>query len=567
MAIPANLTPETATVIATLPFDETLDVADAPIGTGYVSSCDATQYHQVWYVRTTGPNERQLIFSTVRDGAGNYAPRFQVWSGVLGSLTQYVAPHGNTFCKTPGGNYYVQVPVAPNTTYYLQINDANNTNPVGSLRLRMVAAPALVSRAGDLLISDDTAGFPGAVIDQTTGGRRQYPLCPPGEFTDTLPTGELCFEDANSEDDSVVTLTDQNYVQIAQHDFVEEIVGIKSDRTGTFYVITKLNNIDPQTVHTISKAGVVGGTTWTLPADSANAKVFAVTRDGATLYYGTGATNTAIHAYDLNGSAPLADLHAGFANEHLAGTGDGYVDEAGNILFAYADVAHPGGQVRRFDAAGTVLDTYNLAHTNFAIFDHFCLGIGTGLAQDFWAWAFYAASNHLSAVQQVILDDASVPTFLDAIPVGHTSGLSDTVDTPYFVSESCPIVVLTQNGSTPPPGPGTARATRRLRRFPLPWDRQFFFYLNRIEFVLQAGEGNTTDPGKNPVIEVRFSPDSGRTWGNWLQVAAGPKGKYLQRAVINRVGKLEQGYCELVVSAPIAWNVIDVLVDGTWGGN
>lgn len=119
---------------------------------------------------------------------------------------------------------------------------------------------------------------------------------------------------------------------------------------------------------------------------------------------------------------------------------------------------------------------------------------------------------------------------------------------------------------TPPPIPGpppveTPRLIRRMRRFALPFDRQFWMYVSRIEFTIQPGVGNTNPPGASPEIEVRFSGNGGKTWGDIITVDAGEIGEFFARPVINRIGKLRNGYCEIAVSDPVLWAFMEATID------
>jgi hypothetical protein len=143
----------------------------------------------------------------------------------------------------------------------------------------------------------------------------------------------------------------------ARLDFESNIVSIVSnlpgDPNGLFYVITA-----DYVVHTITPAGVVGGTTWTLPAFDPNQRLsVAVDREGAILYYAVRLQQgQPIQRYDLVNDAPLSDLVAGFGSEFIVG--HGYVARDGSILFPFQLGDHSGSRVRRLSAAGFVIKVY-----------------------------------------------------------------------------------------------------------------------------------------------------------------------------------------------------------------
>ncbi len=52
------------------------------------------------------------------------------------------------------------------------------------------------------------------------------------------------------------------------------------------------------------------------------------------------------------------------------------------------------------------------------------------------------------------------------------------------------------------------------------------------------GIGNSVDPGANPVVEMRYSDDGGRTFGKWRAGRMGPQGRYLTRAYWQRLDQM-----------------------------
>jgi hypothetical protein len=53
-----------------------------------------------------------------------------------------------------------------------------------------------------------------------------------------------------------------------------------------------------------------------------------------------------------------------------------------------------------------------------------------------------------------------------------------------------------------------------------------------------VGQGNAVSPGNDPVVEMRWSDDQGRTFAPWRAAALGPQGKYRTRALWQRLGLL-----------------------------
>lgn len=102
---------------------------------------------------------------------------------------------------------------------------------------------------------------------------------------------------------------------------------------------------------------------------------------------------------------------------------------------------------------------------------------------------------------------------------------------------------------------------RRERIFPFPFDRSLWLYVGRLELVIQAGMGNALPPGVDPQIDISFSSDGGVTWGAVTRISAGKIGEYELRPALNGIGKMRNGVCQIVVSDPILWFILDALID------
>lgn len=61
---------------------------------------------------------------------------------------------------------------------------------------------------------------------------------------------------------------------------------------------------------------------------------------------------------------------------------------------------------------------------------------------------------------------------------------------------------------------------------------------NAIVLHAVVGVGNAVFPGKDPVVELRYSDDAGRTFGEWRPAALGRQGDYRARAYWQRLGSM-----------------------------
>ena len=67
------------------------------------------------------------------------------------------------------------------------------------------------------------------------------------------------------------------------------------------------------------------------------------------------------------------------------------------------------------------------------------------------------------------------------------------------------------------------------------------------------GVGNSAEPGARPVVELRWSDDQGRTFGDWRAASLGVQGAYRGRAVWRRLGQMRAPgrLVEVRVSDPV----------------
>ncbi len=115
--------------------------------------------------------------------------------------------------------------------------------------------------------------------------------------------------------------------------------------------------------------------------------------------------------------------------------------------------------------------------------------------------------------------------------------------------------------AAPPPAPTTTYQTVRERIFALPFSTNLMLFLERIEFLIQAGEGLVTGQGSDPTVGVWFSKDGGKTYGNGYILRPGKMGEYTKRSYLNRLGRARNWVCKIRVSDPVFWAFLDCYVD------
>lgn len=138
---------------------------------------------------------------------------------------------------------------------------------------------------------------------------------------------------------------------------------VRGNLASIFYVAVEQAVGNPK-VYTVSPAGVVGGTIWTLPAGTrTNLQGMAPSIDDTILYYTTFDRPAPIKRYDLVNAVGLSDLVAGDAvNQNTVGI-DLYVLPSTDILVMYRPSRFSlAWEVRRYTAAGVLQKQYALGN-------------------------------------------------------------------------------------------------------------------------------------------------------------------------------------------------------------
>lgn len=570
MPAPSNTTPETAFQITQLPFTQTLDVADAPTGTGYASTCDSTQYKAVWYRYTAGAAQEYLSVNASPSASPSYNPRVSIWTGAplaQFTLTDPISSETQNFCSELGVGFYFNVPLSANTTYYFQVTDTSGAAHTSTVIFAVTAAPTDAAPAGSVVILDDFKGFPAAILSATAGTFLQCPATDAaGEFAATVATGEMCL--SSDTFGTAIVFVDATFQTVDTWTaptgaFVR---AIHSNQVDTFYVLHIVTGgSGPAKVTAFSIAGVEGDT-WTLPSDANLARMAAVAQDDTVYYYGTPAVGV-VHAYDLINSLALPDLHAAFGAERLIGTGTGATLADGTILFMYGDASNRTAKLRLFDPAGAVLNTLALSDATFVYLNRWCLASDTAI----WIWGHEVASTSPALFRLIALSDGSTTTSW-SVPETPQSGFS--TDAPFSISDSCPVFVLA--AAIAPPAPEAEPVyhirqlvRRRVRRAPIVWAEksglQTLVRVNLFAVDMQPGVGDTEVA--EPVVMIKASKDGGRTWSHERQLSAGRVGEYTKRIDAWRWGSGRQWVFEIACTDAVTWYLVNALLDAEPGRN
>jgi hypothetical protein len=286
---------------------------------------------------------------------------------------------------TSGFTGYLQAGLLASTTYYIQfgasraIPSALGAGEYRTVQISFFNPPLLTAPSGSILITSDEDGYPGNIFDLVTGTQYQVRPCPATEYGDAINgTGEIALGNDEVHDNAVKVFDhDLNLITTVTLPASHVIGGIRSDRSGTFYYLYRSNITSHYFIGTVSRAGVVGGTTFDL-GTNVDTKHFSIKRDGTIAYYSK-TPGGIIARWDLVNNVALSDLAPAVAGYTPQGFADGFVWSDDTIFVGYYKFSAPvtdAPQVIRYNPNGTIHTTYTLATfgTNSgAALDHFAI--------------------------------------------------------------------------------------------------------------------------------------------------------------------------------------------------
>ncbi len=408
--MPSNTTPETATEIPTIPYSITVAM-------------------------------------------GAYNPTLHIWHGDnTSTFDDDTLLNGFEAARKP-----CVLPVVPGETYYFQVEDgasfgsdlwwkyvatdsddvaiglfAWTADTIGAdLEFSVLPAPAQALRFGDLFIPDDTDGFPASISSQQDGTVRRLVNFPATERAGVLPSGEILT--ASTVGGDHLELYDRTLTLIAS--IARQGGSIRGNGDDTFYVFDG----DADEVITVSRTGVVGGTTW---ATGALTSKIAVNRAGTVLYYVAAAVplGAALQRWDLVNDIALTDVPSSAVAGYTIAE-DVLVLADDTVLVAYKKAtATVDYYVRRYSADGaTILNTYNFGTVEI---DRLALGVG-----DESFWIYFHLADAKSRFTQIDPSDGSTIVTFDFYQcnAGFFTYATPFADPPRFGhSQSCPFLILNQ---------------------------------------------------------------------------------------------------------------------------
>lgn len=575
--VPANLTPETATDMAALPYNS-----------GNVSVQSAT--YALWWKRTGDGSENGYLgtFAGVDGAVGNYIPQVQVREAD-GSDFPVVGTGYNADFQA------YQIPIAAAGVVYLEVYSTVLTNPPGrDLVVSAIGAPTVpADNADDYFITDDFRDAHGqlfaVLIDKASGAiTGLVPDIVLSENGVVADNGVFVLSDKEvgspTENQPVIYDTDFSLIAavtgatLPQSSGGEGQVPVATDGTN-FYCAQAQSGLGPGIL--VSKFDQTGAVLdqWTLPVPAGWTKPYwiAVSRDGAVLYYSTeDATGEPIKRWDLTLDAAMADFLTAPAGTVIR---DLYILRDGTLIFIVLAATLADSEVRRYTAVGVLSNTYTFADPYSAPTgsaelhhiapaqddpDHFAVWFQqeNALSSSYRDYVFLRVTTATGATSNILAQD-TVLDIEDALLVPEPD---EDVSATYFgAAKSCPLMALGARAVIPPAPDTEIYAIRRLRRAPHLSSEQLWQFFSFFQLDIQAGVGTSTGQGADPQLMLRWSDDGGFTWSNEHWVSAGKIGEYSRRAIWRRLGRGRDRVFEVTMSDPVLWVLLDAYLQAQQG--
>ena len=446
MSVPTNLTALTAIDLGVLPADVTQDVHDTGTGLNYT----------VWYKFTT-PSVAKVVGAwgfSGNIGAG-YRPNITSYDGPASAPSAIVS----SLTVSGSNNKPIQFPVNPSTEYFLEFVKNVDTSPA-LLRIRVEVAPNQDLVAGSIIVPDDTSGLPASVISIGNGTVRSFvnPF-PAGEQGDILSVSGRSL--VSNIGESGLNLYEKDLTLLVAQIPLSEFGVIRANQGSQKFYTAFYNGGTNIVVNTVSSAGVIGGTTYTVTGGSIAA--IAALNNDTILYYSEIGNNKAIKRWDLIGNVALTDFVAGVANYRNC---DILVLSDSTILVCrFKSTAARDVTVTRYNTSGTILNTYTFGAGPFiSVNPRFAYAINDPTS--FWAFLHLDnAVGDLSGKSRFVNVRVSDGVALNTIEIidyhfGIYSGVETATPPNRFgPSTSCPLFILRGNSGIYVISPGKTNDT------------------------------------------------------------------------------------------------------------
>jgi hypothetical protein len=424
-----NTTAATAIDMATLPYAITMD----PEGDS-----------ELWwrYTATTGQLMVSVFgFSPANDADDPDMPPY---------VTVYSDPDSLIIWQqfNTVGHRPIAVPVDPGVTYWIRFTGV----PDSTFTVTADPQPDEDVPAGALIVPDDTEGFPGVILDPSTGAVLRVIDTPMSESGAVLNDGTFMIYDGATDVGTDFLIYNADYslrVRIpAPLPAVNALFPlITSDHEQFFYIAqTAVGTSDPQPLLKIDANGNTVDS-WMVPNDLSSG---AVSRDNAILYHSGGALAEGVRRYDLVADAALSTWAVGVAGMNRPHENIRVLSDD-TVLVGYRRISGGTDMVRHYQSDGTLLHTYTVT-TYGAVASDLDRFISTydDRSDAFWLWLQPGDPVTDDVLARFVLVQVSDGAALTTWTLPHFTGGIGSRDngadsTRFGPSFSCPVLTSQAN--------------------------------------------------------------------------------------------------------------------------
>lgn len=425
---PSNTSFATATTIAAFPYDFTqTDINDAGV-------------NFTVYYRFIAPINSRVIGAWGFSGniGSGYRPTIRPYNGPAGAPTQIL--------NIAAQNIPIQFPVVPGNEYFLEFTKNIDTAGPESLRIRAEVAPLNPISKGNIIVNDDTPGFPLAVLSHLVDNTviNFVKDIAAGEGGDILrPSGVMCL---NNFSDNTIKVYNKDFTLL--NSFAEPVSGDPRIRTcigaNKFYLGMSRN---PPQVFTISAAGVLSGSLETLTGNTSMLGIAASDTE-TILYFSNNSSGSILKRWDLASHIALSDLAAGVAGYFVV---DILYLSDNTIIALYCNNGSGDTFVRRYNTSGTILNTYSFGVTVLPAGTFPRLAYADDTPSSFWIWTHI--SGGMSRFFNIRVSDGTTLTTRNQTE--YEGGIFQPPETAvpssrFGNSFSCPFFIMSASSSAPP---------------------------------------------------------------------------------------------------------------------
>lgn len=477
--------------------------------------------------------------------------------------TPYIGPaSAPTQLLSISGNLKpIQFPVTAGETYFLECDPGLFVSSPTTLLLDVEIAPTSAVPVGSFAVNDDTAPeFPLSFLSGTTDYevlKFIHPF-PFGEGGDSLVDGTVLLEDFANTSLALYNSAMQEIVNTPLAG--SAICAIRTCLGGNKFYIGL--NTNPTKLYTMTGDGTLSGPE--ILAGMTSCTAVGASNDETILYHAFNGNNVAVRTWNLVTHAAGANLVAAVPNYQVTDIlvlGDDTI-----VVGYYKSTVTRDFYIKRFNAAGTTLNTYTFATPAVSASPRLTYAIDDPVS--FWVM-FQPESDHgIKQFFQIQVSDGTVLTTRNHVlfQAGVYQG-SVTLTPPgeFGAAPSCPFWIT--RGSIPTTQTFTIRRQRRWLAPTSP--DHHFMQIPTLEILQRTGIGLTpgdeADPpvqGSDPQVMYRFSKDGGKTWTPERWTTAGEIGRFKERVrFLRATGNYRDGVFEITVSDPVDWQFLAAMGD------